>query len=284
MHPSLIIHGGLTTPGDLKLPAKYIKIREILLRSYEYLLKTNALEAVLYAIRQMEDDEDFNAGLGAELQADGKPRLTASLIDCLSNEFAGVINIEHIQNPILVTRHLLSEKNKVLSGEGALNYALSKGLRKQEVRTAQSIQRWKEKAQMKTDTVGACALDAKGCLISGISTGGIGGETPGRVSDSGMPAGNFGNQHCAVVTTGTGQQIINDCVAAKIVVRCSDGLSLKNAFDKTFGELRPKKVEIGAVGVDKDGNFQWDETGGILVFGYKRNDDICIFDPRKGKR
>jgi L-asparaginase len=277
MKPILIIHGGLSPFNDDTLQDKQQKMSSILEQSYQQLLKSTAMEAVILAVKLMEDEDVFNAGYGSDLQADGEARLSASLINGSDNQFSGLVNIEHIKNPILVTRYLMAEKDKVLSGQYGLKYALSKGFKKENVKSERSIKRWKEKAQMKTDTVGACALDLHGHIASAVSTGGVGGETPGRVSDSPTPGGNYANDACAVVTSGMGQQIINECVAAKIVVRRTDGQSLETAFKNTFSKIRQEHLEIGAIGVDHKGNIGWDEVGGILAFAYKTPQKEKIF-------
>jgi L-asparaginase len=277
MKPTLIIHGGLSPYDDKTLKAKQEKISSILEQSYKSLLKSTALEAVILAVKLMEDEGVFNAGYGSDLQADGEARLSASLISGSDNQFSGLVNIEHIKNPILVSRYLLAEKDKVLSDRYALQYALSKGFKKENLKTKESIKRWKEKIQIKTDTVGACALDLHGHIASAVSTGGVGGETPGRVSDSPTPGGNYANDVCAVVTSGMGQQIINECVAAKIVVRRTDGQSLQTAFKNTFLKIREEQLEIGAIGIDYKGNITWDEVGGILAFAYKTPQKVKIF-------
>jgi L-asparaginase len=272
MKPLLIIHGGLSPGNDPHLAEKKAKIRDIAQKAYAFLLQNSALDTVTYAVQLLEDEPVYNAGTGAELQADGEARLSASLNDGETDQFSGVVNIEHIKNPILVAKCLLKEKNKVLSSQEAIHFALSKGFKKEIVKTSDSIERWQKKMHVKSDTVGACALDAQGRLACATSTGGSGGEIPGRVSDSCTPAGGFATKICAVSTTGQGEQILNECMAAKIVIRTQDMNSIKTAFAKSFEEVRSKKAEIGAIGIDKDGNIQWDEANGILVFAQMGKD------------
>src|SRR4051812_4299609 len=107
--PTLIIHGG--EGQDFKTPTDRNKIRKkigkILRLGYSKLLKTSAVEAVTFAVQLLEDDPAFNAGTGSLLQADGKARLSASVMDGSQLRFSGVINIENIKNPILIARALL---------------------------------------------------------------------------------------------------------------------------------------------------------------------------------
>ena len=48
------------------------------------------------------------------------------------------------------------------------------------------------------------ALDLNGYISAGTSTGGVGGEIPGRVSDSPTVAGNYANEFAGVSATGIG--------------------------------------------------------------------------------
>ena len=81
----------------------------------------------------------------------------------------------------------------------------------------------------KFGTVGAVALDDKGVVCVGTSTGGIGNETPGRVSDSASVAGTYADQVGGLSCTGKGEHIINQAVAAKVIYRLRDGVPLKKS-------------------------------------------------------
>jgi L-asparaginase len=193
--------------------------------------------------------------------------------------FAGVINLEKIKNPILAASALLREDSRVLSGEGAQKYARALGLKLTDTRTADSVRRWKKNrncADVGTidkgvDTVGAVALDRCGNLASATSTGGRGLERPGRVSDSGMPVANFADSRVAISATGIGEQIIEEGLAIKIATRVRDGMNLKQAFQKTFREVRAKVRRMGAVAVDVRGNIQAFTTTEVMLFAYHKN-------------
>jgi len=271
MQPVLIIQGGAGRAYKDSRRAARIrkKISRILKLAYEKLADTDALEAVTDAVRLLEDDPEFNAGTGSQLQADGRARLSASIMDGSRLRFAGVINIEKIKNPILVARALLEEKDRVLSGKGAFQFARKLGLKPLDPRTIDSIRRWKKWQEEAYDTVGACALDRFGDLASATSTGGRGFERPGRVSDSGMPVANYADENCAISATGIGEEIIDEGLAIKIATRVQDGLSLARAFKKTFGEIRSRGRQIGAIGLDSKGRIAYASTTAILILGWK---------------
>ncbi len=278
IQPVLIIQGGAGRKfTDRRRPALlHKKISHILKLAYKKLTETNALKAVTYAVRLLEDDPEFNAGTGSQLQADGHARLSASLMDGKSERFAGVINLERIKNPIFVARALLSETDRVLAGEGAFRFAKKLGLKPQDTRTSGAIRRWKKWQSAGFDTVGACALDRYGHLASATSSGGRGFEQRGRVSDSGMPVANYAHEKCAVSATGIGEEIIEEGLAIKIATRVLDGMKLGQAFRQTFSEIGAKGKQMGAVGLDSKGNVAYASTTEVLIFGWQKGKRIFV--------
>ncbi len=277
--PILAIQGGA---GKLSVLSRDRKIRkklkQILSRAYEVLLETDAVTAVTEAVRLLENDTLFNAGTGSLLQEDGQARLSASVMDGQTERFAAVLNLERIKNPVLVAASLLNEDSRVLAGDGAFAYARSLGLKPCDTRTRASVTRWKKSRPADLfekgrgfDTVGAVALDRRGNLASATSTGGRGLERPGRVSDSGMPVANFADASAAVSATGTGEEIIEEGLAIKIATRIRDKMSLKQAFQKTFREVREKNRRMGAIAVDTRGNVETATTTEVLLFAYQKN-------------
>lgn len=120
----------------------------------------------------------------------------------------------------------------------------------------------------RTGTIGVVALDKQGHLAAGTSTGGKGFERTGRVSDSAMPAGNYATTKAAVSCTGIGEDIIDECLAARIVVRVTDGLALQAAFERSFAESRQNLRHLGAIGIDATGAIAWAKTSEILLAAY----------------
>ncbi|MBI2143337.1 isoaspartyl peptidase/L-asparaginase [Candidatus Woesearchaeota archaeon] len=143
----------------------------------------------------------------------------------------------------------------------ATQFARSHGFLEYDPVTETSLKEWQEKSNgSPMGTVGAVALDAKGRLASATSTGGKGFERVGRVSDTPMPAGNYANRYAAVSCTGIGEDIIDESMASKIVLRVTDGMTLAAAFKKSFKEAKALKHEIGAIGIDYKGNVVFQHT------------------------
>ncbi len=278
----IIIHGGFFSESSTNYETKVAK-KEALLRivkdSYTYLQSHSALETVVYAVSQLEDDELFNAGIGSQIQNDGKIRMSASLMDGFTKKMSGVINIEEVKNPIQVAQVLLNYDDKVLGGTGATNFARQNGF---EVFTTEIPQRRAEyEAKLKasgTGTVGCVAIDSEGKIAVATSTGGKGFEIPGRISDSATVAGNYANEFCGVSLTGVGEDIVSGAVAAKIVTRVTDGFSLEKAFEKTFKELLPFDGFAGAIAIDNKGNVFHQDSHPSMVFASFDGVNEEIFD------
>src|SRR6476661_3003765 len=109
MQPKVIIHGGFFSESHTNQETKRGKqeaLKEIVAKSYAYLQENSAVDTVVYTISLLEDCELFNAGLGSQIQSDGKIRLSASLMDGYTKKFSGVVNIENVKNPIQVAKEL----------------------------------------------------------------------------------------------------------------------------------------------------------------------------------
>lgn len=266
----IIIHGGFFSESSTNHETKVAK-QKALLRiakdSYEFLKTHTALETVVYAVSQLEDDELFNAGIGSQIQSDGKIRMSASLMDGFTHKMSGVINIEEVKNPVQVAKVLLDFDDKVLGGSGATNFARKHGFEVFSTEIPQRRSEYEAKlASSGTGTVGCVALDKEGKIAVATSTGGKGFEIPGRISDSATVAGNYANEFCGVSLTGVGEDIVSGAVAAKIVTRVTDGFTLKEAFEKTFNELKPFEGFAGAIAIDKEGNIFHQDSHPSMVF------------------
>lgn len=252
-------------------------MRQIVTAAKHYLNTHSALETVCYAVSLLENNPLFNAGLGSQIQSDGEIRLSASIMDGQSQKFSGVINIQSVENPVLVAKALLSKDDRVLSGEGATNFARANGFGYFDPATAERkaefIQR--QNASRK-GTVGCVALDRDGHLAAATSTGGKGFEIPCRVSDSATTAGNFANQFAGVSCTGIGEDIVSGAVASKIVTRVSDGFTLEHACEKTFEELKAIDGFAGVIAIAADGAMYHCESHPKIVWA-SFDQEVLVF-------
>lgn len=276
MSPALVIHGGTGQRPDRRRIAQIRKsLWAVCDEASRYLHSHSAPDTVVFAVRRLEDDPLFNAGTGSTLQRDGKARMSASVMDGARVRFAAVLNIERVRNPVLVARALLERRDRILAGPGATRFARSLKFpswnpvteaRKRQWRACLRLSEAGRQAQRigKFGTVGAVALDREGRLAAATSTGGRGFEWPGRVSDSGLPVGNYANDRVALSCTGLGEEIVDEGLAVRIAQRTADGMSLNRAFGVTFAELRRRHRHAGAIAADRRGRIACATTLPVL--------------------
>jgi len=237
----LIIHGGFfseSSQSDAVKKSKQDSLKQILTRSFDYLKTHSAEETVIYAVEQLENDPLFNAGIGSQIQSDGKIRMSASIMNGESKRFSGVINVENIQNPIRLASELMIEDDRVLGGEGANLYANKLNIPFFSTETEERRKDYEEKVKAtRTSTVGCVALDKDGKIAAATSTGGKG-----------------------------------------FVTRVSDGFKLVDAFEKTFGELKEFDGFAGAIAIDKFGNFHVQESHPKVVYGSFDGTVLTLFE------
>lgn len=267
----LIIHGGFFSESSTNQETKKAKqdaLAEIVSLGHAYLQHHTALETVVYTVALLEDNELFNAGIGSQIQSDGKVRLSSALMDGKTEKFSGVINVEDVKNPIKIALNLLNYDDRVLSGRGAQDFARKNGFEYFNPITAQRQAEYEAKLNQKNNkgTVGCVALDANGNIAAATSTGGKGFEIPCRVSDSATVAGNFANAHAGISCTGVGEDIVSGALAAKIVTRVTDGFSLKDAADKSFAELKAFDGFAGIVGISSTGEIYHCDSHPYMVW------------------
>jgi len=277
----IIIHGGFFSESDQSNEVKIAKqdsLKSIAEKAYQYLETHSAVDTVAYAVSLLENNELYNAGIGSQIQSDGVIRMSAALMDGETQKMSGVINIQDVKNPIFVAKELMKEDDRVLGGNGAKIYAHNNGFENFSTEIPQRRKEYEAKLNNGgKGTVGCVAIDKNGKLAVATSTGGKGFEIPGRISDSATVAGNYANEFCAVSCTGVGEDIVSNATSAKIVTRVTDGMSLQEAFDKTFAELKTIDGFAGAIAIDKNGNIYHQDSYPTMVFASFDGNQFDIF-------
>lgn len=109
------------------------------------------VDAVVAAIKVLEDDPSTNAGRGSNLTEDGHVECDASIMDGDSGAFAAVGAVPDVRNAIQIAASLLEEQKMgssllgripptFLVGEGAHRWAISKGICPAE--TIEEAEKW----------------------------------------------------------------------------------------------------------------------------------------------
>ncbi|WP_312068473.1 isoaspartyl peptidase/L-asparaginase [Empedobacter sp.] len=266
----IIIHGGFFSESKRDPETKFKKqnaLIKIVQKGYDYLSTHTAAQTAVYTVSLLEDNPLFNAGLGSQIQSDGIIRMSAALMDGKTLRMSGVINIENIQNPIQVAEKLIPYDDRILGDKGAIAFAHKNGFANFNPEIEQRRKEFIEKLNSnRTSTVGCVCLDVNKNIAVATSTGGKGFESPGRISDSATVAGNYANQYCGVSMTGVGEDIVSGAMAAKIVTRVTDGMSIKDAFHKSFEELKQIEGFAGGIGIDYLGNIFHQDSHPTMVF------------------
>ena len=290
VQPKLIVHGG--AGGHLRSEKGEAVVREALHSVVEQVYDLlnyggSAVDAVIMGCQLLENQPIFNAGTGSVLQSDGQIRMSASLMDGSKQRFSGIINVASVRHPIELAQFLQGEEDRVLSDYGAAQ--LTRELHVPvydplvEIRLKEWIQERDENFdksmagvvaeealvhEPRKGTIGVVALDNQGRIAAGTSTGGKGLERIGRVSDSAMPAGNYADASAGVSCTGIGEDIMEECLAAKVVIRVTDGMSLLDAMNKSMTESKSRHRDLGAISLAADGTISWGKTSEVLLAAY----------------
>ena len=296
--PKLIIHGG--AGGHLQSEKGETIVRQALHSIVEevYSLLTDgvsAIDGVIRGCQLLEDQPIFNAGTGSVLQSDGQIRMSAALMDGAKQRFSGVINVSRVQHPIELAKFLQNQDDRVLSDYGAAELLRELNVPIYDPLVDIRLQEWiqerndnfdKQMAgviaeeeltiphQPRKGTIGVVALDCRGKIAAGTSTGGKGLERIGRVSDSAMPAGNYADASAGVSCTGIGEDIMEECLAARVVIRVTDGMSLSDAMQKSMAECRDRQRDLGAIAIAADGIISWGKTSEVILAAYHNGTKI----------
>lgn len=240
----------------------------------------SALDAVEQAVRSLEAAEEFNAGRGSVLTADGRIEMDAAIADGRGRRAGAVGALRRIAHPVSAARAVLDDGAHVLLvAEGAEAFARRAGLRgveESELRTSARVaqlERARGRDQVAVDhdeefrgTVGAVARDAGGHLAAATSTGGLTNQRPGRVGDTPLPgAGTWADDAtCAVSATGHGESLIRAAVAHEVDagVRLA-GLDLGTACERALARALAHGGRGGciAVGVAGPAVLRFSSTG-----------------------
>lgn len=295
----LVIHGGAGTILKKNMTSEKEKayrdaLTVSLTKGYEVIQRGGESEnAVIEAIKVMEDSPLFNAGKGAVFTHEGKNELDASLMIGHTMQAGAVAGVTTIKNPILAAKAVLHNSAHVMMiGKGAEEFAEKQGLEIVAPSYFKTEERWKslqkvlEKDKEKTEldhdtktqayvpfnfvdekfgTVGAVALDHQGHISAGTSTGGMTNKRFGRVGDSPIiGAGTYANKEVGVSSTGWGEYFIKAVAAYDVAAL----MNYKNLSSKQAGEEVIKKIgqlggDGGMIVLDKNGqaSFPFNTTG-----------------------
>ena len=203
----------------------------------------SVLDAVENAVKIPEADPKITSvGYGGYPDRDGKVTLDACIMDGNGN-CGSVVFLEHIMHPVSVARLVMEKTPHVmLAGDGALQFALENGFKKENLLTKESEAAYKEwlktsnytppKSDEKNhDTIGLIAMDMNQNMAGACTTSGMAWKIHGRVGDSPLiGAGLYvDNEVGAATATGVGETVIKIAGSFLIVELMRNGKSPQEA-------------------------------------------------------
>ncbi|MBX3238854.1 MAG: N(4)-(beta-N-acetylglucosaminyl)-L-asparaginase [Chitinophagaceae bacterium] len=249
-----------------------------------------ALDAVEAGVKIAEaDPSNQSVGYGGLPDRDGHVTLDACIMDELYN-CGSVMGIENIKHPIAVAR-LVMEKTPhvVLIGEGAQQFALANGFKKENLLTPESEaawKRWLQKAKYEPvmnienklynketdpmpggkdnhDTIGMVAMDAAGNLSGACTTSGMAYKMRGRVGDSPIiGAGLYvDNEVGAATSTGVGEEVIRIVGSHLVVELMRQGHAPQAACKEAVERIirrnpeKAKNIQVGFLALNRSGAY-----------------------------
>ncbi|MDZ4667274.1 MAG: N(4)-(beta-N-acetylglucosaminyl)-L-asparaginase [bacterium] len=234
-----------------------------------------ALDAVEAGVKVPEADaNERSVGYGGRPDRDGRVTLDACIMDELAN-IGSVASLEFIKHPISVARAVMEKSPHVmLVGDGALQFALAQGFKKENLLVADSEKEWKEWLQKSDykpivnienhDTIGMIALDQFGNLSGACTTSGMAFKMHGRVGDSPIiGAGLYvDNEVGAATATGHGEEVIRIAGSHLVVELMRQGKSPEDACQEAVNRVvklmairkkNLKDIQVGFIALNKQG-------------------------------
>ncbi len=240
----------------------------------------NAVDAVEAGARVPEaDPTNQSVGYGGRPDRDGRVTLDACIMDG-HGHCGSVAALEYIMHAVSVARAVMEKTPHVmLAGDGALQFALANGFKRQDLLTVQSRREWEE--WLKTaqyapvanienntpgdernhDTIGILALDSAGNLGGACTTSGMAYKMHGRVGDSPIiGAGLFVDYEAGAATsTGVGEEVIRIAGSHTVVELMRQGFSpevaCKAAIERIVRRdaVNARKIQVGFLALRCDG-------------------------------
>ena len=248
-----------------------------------------ALDAVEAGVKLVEaDPTERSVGYGGRPDRDGIVTLDACIMDDQLH-IGSVAALENVIHAISVARAVMEKSPHVMIvGDGALQFALSQGFKKENLLTLESEAEWKDwlkKSEYKPkvnienhDTIGMIALDAQGRLSGACTTSGMAFKMHGRVGDSPIiGAGLYVDGEVGAATaTGHGEEVIRIAGCHLVVELMRQGRTPEEACKEAVARVykrqkhRINEIQVGFIALNTAG-----EHGAFCVqpgFSYARMD------------
>ena len=231
-----------------------------------------ALDGVEAGARIPEaDPNDTSVGYGGYPDRDGHVTLDACIMDHVGNA-GSVTFLEGIMHPISVARAVMEKTPHVmLSGAGALKFALDQGFKVENLLTETSKKAWEEwKKESKYepvinierhDTIGLLGIGKAGEIAGACTTSGLAFKMHGRVGDSPIIGGAVfcDDEVGGACATGLGEFVMKTLGSFLIVELMRQGMSPQKACEEAVMRIVKrytyKEFQIGYLALNKKGEY-----------------------------
>src|ERR1700759_506723 len=241
-----------------------------------------ALDAVEEGVKIPEADmKNHTVGRAGYPDRDGHVTLDACIMDENGN-CGSVAAMENIAHPISVARAVMEKTPHVmLVGDGATQFAVEQGFKKEKLLTPESEKAWKEwlktakyapvmnieneqhmpGSKYNHDTIGMLAIDAQGNISGACTTSGMAFKMHGRVGDSPIiGAGLYvDNEVGGATSTGVGEEVIGNVGSFLVVELMRRGYHPERACREAVERIIKKKpeysktIQVGFLAINKKG-------------------------------
>ncbi len=210
------------------------------------------LAGVVQAVKYLEDDPRFNAGIGSQIRSDDRTIQMDAACMMSNGTFGAVACVEGIQNPIDIAQGVLLHSSHILiAGEGARLFAQEQNIPVRPLSGRGEIKVQPQSATPSCDTVGAVAFDGTG-FAAALSSGGLKHAAIGRVGDVPLPGcGLFCGPAGAVACTGDGEFIALKILAKEVYGWLERKMSPAEAAQKAL-TLFDDAVDVGLIILTKN--------------------------------
>ncbi len=256
--PAVVVHGGAGRIAQEHHADALAGVEAAAEAGREALGATGScVAAVVAAVRALEDAPAFNAGRGACMNEHGGYEVDASIMRSHDQASGAVAAVPDLADPIVLARAVMEHsRHCLLVGEGAVAFARARGVGRfgrEHLWTPKAQARYDEGRAGRggvigqADTVGAVAIDARGALCVGSSTGGVLLKSAGRVGDTPLiGAGFYADPRLgAACATGVGEAIMTHVVSYEVLRRIAAAQPVAAAADAVCARVAETAIEGG---------------------------------------
>jgi beta-aspartyl-peptidase (threonine type) len=249
------------------------------------------VDAIVVALKVMENDPTFDAGHGSFLNENGEVELDAGIMEGATLRTGAVASIGSFANPSEIALAVMEQTEHVLLvASGAEKFALENGFQKVEAhslihpREIEAFNAWVKAgkpdarvffAKPESHSQAGATPDKRGTVgvvigvsnelpapqnlfevYAGTSTGGTPGKRAGRVGDVPLVGCGFyaDNEGAAVSCTGWGEGLARVVAAKSVSDFCRGGMHPQNAVEQVLQHmLKRTGGRGGLIAVDKHG-------------------------------